>query len=193
MLPNTGKDSVDKRLRINALLIGETGLDKSPLLRAVTKLAAKSRYCSALNSSIRSLIGIVEKEDDNLMLRLGPVTSSSGAICAIDEIGRMQYEDQGQLLNALQEGKIPFAKHGFNTVLDGSATYIMSANPTHDGTWRYENKIERDEIPLLGPFLDRNDLVFIFRTNRIKSEIIKYAFDKADISEATYAEEEKIS
>jgi DNA replicative helicase MCM subunit Mcm2 (Cdc46/Mcm family) len=188
---NTGKDSVDKRLRINALLIGETGLDKSPLLRAVTKLAAKSRYCSALNSSIRSLIGIVDKEDDNLMLRLGPVTSSSGAICAIDEIGRMQYEDQGQLLNALQEGKIPFAKHGFNTVLDGSATYIMSANPTHDGTWRYENKIERDEIPLLGPFLDRNDLVFIFRTNRIKSEIIKYAFDKADISEATYAEEEK--
>ncbi len=38
---NAGKDSVNQRLRINALLIGETGLDKSPLLRAATKLAAK--------------------------------------------------------------------------------------------------------------------------------------------------------
>jgi hypothetical protein len=31
---NTGEDSVSKRLRINALLVGETGLDKSALLRA---------------------------------------------------------------------------------------------------------------------------------------------------------------
>ena len=122
------------RLGINALLIGETGLDKSPMLRAAVKLVAKSRYASALNSSIRSLIGIADKEDDNIMLRLGPVASSSGAICAIDEIGRMNHEDQGHLLSTLQEGKMPFAKHGFNTVLDGSATFIMSANPTHDGT-----------------------------------------------------------
>lgn len=86
---NSGQDSVDCRLRINALLIGETGLDKTPLLRASTKLVPKSKYCSALNSSIRSLVGVVDKEDDNLMLRLGPVTSSSGGICAIDEIGRM--------------------------------------------------------------------------------------------------------
>ncbi len=125
------------------------------------------------------------------MLRLGPVSSSSGAICAIDEIGRMEHEDQGHLLSALQEGKIPFAKHGFNTVLDGSATFIMSANPTHDGTWRHKDKIERNEIPMLGPLLDRNDLIFIFRTNRYKPDVIKYAFDKADISEAIYAEEER--
>jgi len=189
---NSGIDSVNQRLRINALLIGETGLDKSPMLRAATKLVAKSRYCSALNSSIRSLIGIVDKEDDNLMLRLGPVASSSGAICAIDEIGRMQFEDQGHLLSALQEGKIPFAKHGFSTTLDGSATFIMSANPnTNDGKWRHEGKIERNEIPLLGPFLDRNDLIFIFRTNRNKADIIKYAFDKADMDEFLYAEEER--
>lgn len=188
---NSGKDSVNQRFRINALLIGDTGLDKSPLLRAATKLIAKSRYCSALNSSIRSLIGIVDKEDDNLMLRLGPVASTSGAICAIDEIGRMQFEDQGHLLSALQEGKIPFAKHGFSTTLDGSATFIMSANPnTNDGRWRHEGKIERNEIPLLGPFLDRNDLIFIFRTNRNRADIIKYAFDKADMDDILYAEEE---
>ena len=30
---NSGKDSVNQRFRINALLIGDTGLDKSPLLR----------------------------------------------------------------------------------------------------------------------------------------------------------------
>jgi hypothetical protein len=38
---------------------------------------------------------VIDKEtDDNPILRLGPVPSASGAICAIDEIGRMSYEDQ---------------------------------------------------------------------------------------------------
>jgi DNA replicative helicase MCM subunit Mcm2 (Cdc46/Mcm family) len=42
---NSGKDSISRRLRINALLIGETGLDKSALLRAAAELVS-FRYFS---------------------------------------------------------------------------------------------------------------------------------------------------
>lgn len=88
-----------------------------------------SRFISSLNSSIRSQVGIVDKENDNYILRLGPIPRATGAICAIDEIGRMRPEDQEQLLHALQEGKMPFIKHGFDLSLDGRATFIMSSNP----------------------------------------------------------------
>ncbi|MFZ0512320.1 MAG: AAA family ATPase [Candidatus Nitrosopolaris sp.] len=102
---NSGKDTCQRKIRINALLIGETGLDKSALLRASVKLVNKSRFLSSLNSSIKSQVGIVDKENDNYILRLGPIPRAAGAICAIDEIGRMRPEDQEQLLHALQKGK----------------------------------------------------------------------------------------
>jgi DNA replicative helicase MCM subunit Mcm2 (Cdc46/Mcm family) len=126
---NSGKDTYQRKLRINALLIGETGLDKSALVMASVKLVNNSRFLSSLNSSIRSQVGIVDKENDSYILRLGPIPRAAGAICAIDEIGRMRPEDQEQLLHALQEGKMPFVKHGFDLSLDGRATFIMSSNP----------------------------------------------------------------
>jgi DNA replicative helicase MCM subunit Mcm2 (Cdc46/Mcm family) len=133
---NSGKDTFERKLRINALLIGETGLDKSALLRASVKLVNNSRFLSSLNSYIRSQVGIVDKEDDNYVLRLGPIPRATGAICAIDEIGRMRLEDQEQLLHALQEGKMSFIKHGFDLTLDDRATLIMSSNPKNpSGNW----------------------------------------------------------
>jgi replicative DNA helicase Mcm len=177
---NTGNDHLSKKLRKNSLLIGETGLAKSMLLRESVALVPNSRYTSTLNSSVKSLIAIISKEDDKNMMRLGPVPIASGAICAINEIGRMAYEDQGAFLDAMQEGKIPFSKYGFNMTLNGSATFIMSANPTHDSTWRHTEKIDLSEIPVIMPLLDRIDLIFIFRITRDREAIATYAFKKTE-------------
>jgi replicative DNA helicase Mcm len=181
---NSGKDSVERRLRINALLVGETGLDKTGfLLHSPRLVGLNSKFTSAVNSTVRSLIGVVDKEiDSSGILRLGPIPSANGAICAIDEIGRMSYEDQGFLLTALQHGTIYFGRHGFNTTLDASATFILSANPTgSSGKWRDKEKIDFSEIPLLGPLRDRVDLIFVFRTNRSIGHVVDYAFRKAEI------------
>ncbi len=191
---NSGKDSISRRLRINALLVGETGLDKSALLRAETEIVPNSKYCSTLNSSVRSLIAIVTQENEHYMLRVGPVPAASGAICAINEIGRMNYDDQAGFLDAMQEGKIPFGKYGFNITLDGSATFIMSANPTNNSSWRNAEKIDLNELPLISPLRDRFDLLFVFRTARDRKVIADYAFKKTDphmMSDKLYEEEEK--
>jgi len=183
---NSGKDSVERRLRINALLVGETGLDKTSLLIHSTRLVGlNSKFTSAVNSTVRSLIGVVDKDiDTSGILRLGPIPSANGAICAIDEIGRMSYEDQGFLLTALQHGTIYFGRHGFNTTLDASATFILSANPTgSSGNWRDKEKIEFNEIPLLGPLRDRVDLIFVFRTNRSIGHVLEYALKKAEMTD----------
>jgi hypothetical protein len=137
----------------------------------------------------------VDKEDDSYVLRLGPIPRAAGAICAIDEIGRMRPEDQEQLLHALQEGKMPFVKHGFDLLLDGRATFIMSSNPKNpSGNWNDKEKINFNEIPLLGPLRDRVGLIFIFRTNRKMGYVADYAFKKTRIIntiEEVNAEEDK--
>jgi MoxR-like ATPase len=180
---NSGKDSSERRLRINALLVGETGLDKTGLLMHSTRLVGSSIFTSAVNSSVRSLIGVVDKDiDASGFLRLGPIPRAKGAICAIDEIGRMSYEDQGFLLTALQHGEIYFGRYGFNRTLQASATFILSANPTSSsGDWRDKERINLNEIPLLGPLRDRIDLIFVFRANRSSEHVLNYALRKAEI------------
>ncbi|MGA8084720.1 MAG: hypothetical protein WB988_22940 [Candidatus Nitrosopolaris sp.] len=194
---NSGKDSVERRLRINALLVGETGRDKTGLLIHSTRLVGlNSKFTSAVTSTVKSLIGVVDKDiDTSGIFRLGPIPSANGAICAIDEIGRMSYEDQGFLLTALQHGTIYFGRHGFNTTLYASTTFILSANPTgSSGNWRDKEKIGFNEIPLLGPLRDRVDLIFVFRTNHGIEHVVGYALEKeemADNYEAILKKEEE--
>lgn len=75
-----------RRERINSLLIGGSGLAKSRLQRSVTRLIPNSRYESGgRNSSGKSLTAIVSKEDENYILRLGPIPLAKNALCAINE------------------------------------------------------------------------------------------------------------
>jgi DNA replicative helicase MCM subunit Mcm2 (Cdc46/Mcm family) len=101
--------------KVNTLLIGEVGLAKSLLLKRGAELVPNSRYESGQNSSGKSLTAIVAKEDDvGYVLRMGPVVAAKGSICAINEIGRMDLDDQKHLLDILQEQYFTINKYGIN-------------------------------------------------------------------------------
>lgn len=164
---NTSSDNISEKLglnrdRINALLIGDPGLAKSKLLRSVTKKIPNSRYESGENSSGKSLTAIVSKEEDNYILRLGPAALAKGAICAINEFGRMNFSDQDHLLSIMEEGNFTVNKHGINASIYAPTTIIASANPT-TGEWKDGERISLSEIPALGQVIDRFDLIFVFR------------------------------
>jgi DNA replicative helicase MCM subunit Mcm2 (Cdc46/Mcm family) len=77
-------DDNGRRGRINTLLVGDPGTAKSILVRESTKLIANSRYVTAENASGKSLVGIVDKENDGLFLRLGVAVLAKGAVCAVN-------------------------------------------------------------------------------------------------------------
>lgn len=176
---NTGIDTTAKRNRINVLLIGDPGLAKSPLLREATKLVPNSRYESSQNSSGKSLTAIVAKEEDNYILRLGPASLAKGAFCAINEIGRMSYEDQGHLLDIAEEGEFTINKHGINARIRASTTIIASVNPVNNSTWNNKDIIDFNEIPAIRPLIDRFDLLYVYRMPRDSEENRKYAYKRS--------------
>jgi DNA replicative helicase MCM subunit Mcm2 (Cdc46/Mcm family) len=90
-------------------------------------------------------------------------------------LANIRFLGPGPIPDAIQEGKIPFGKYGFNMTLDGSATFIMSANPTNNSSWRNAEKINLNEVPLISPLRDRFDLFFVFRTVRDRKVIADYA------------------
>lgn len=174
---NATKDSIHRRTRIHVLLVGDRGLAKSKLLRGATEVVPKSRYISGTTTSVKTAICVVVRDSSGAeVTRPGPIVKASGAICAVDELGTISYEDQKYFLNAVEEGLIPFGKWGLSKNLDGSATFIFSANPSgSSGTWGEYQTDKRTQIPVYGPLLDRIDLVFIFKMNRDEEYLDSYA------------------
>jgi MoxR-like ATPase len=165
------------------VLVGEPGLAKSQLIKETTKLVPNSRYESGQNSSGKSLTAIVTKEDENYVLRLGPVPLAKEAICAINELGRMSFEDQAYLLDTMEEGEFTINKYGINARIRAPTAIIASANPLNNSSWIHDDKIDLDEIPAIKPLIDRFDLMFVFRTLRDATTIREYAERKSDLED----------
>ena len=116
--------------RINTLLVGEPGTAKSTLAREASYLLPNSRYVTAQHASGKSLIAIVDKENDSLICRYGAVVLAKGAVCAINEIGAMNPTDQQFLLDIAEEGRCTVDKYGTHFEIDAPTTIIATARIT---------------------------------------------------------------
>jgi replicative DNA helicase Mcm len=171
------------RDRIHSLIVGNPGIGKSKLIREAIKLVANSRYESSQHASGKSLTAIVSKENEDCHLRLGPIPLARGSICVLNEIGRINVEDQGFLLDVMEEGEFTINKYGINAKIKSPTVIIASANPV-GSTWspnakNYDNeKINMNDIPLLQPVKDRFDLKFILKDLESEQELQNYANEK---------------
>jgi DNA replicative helicase MCM subunit Mcm2 (Cdc46/Mcm family) len=178
---STNTDENQKKIQV--LVIGDPGLGKSAMLRKSIELVPNSRYESAENSSGKSLTAIVENDEESHILRTGPIPAAKGAICALNELGRMLFEDQKHLLSVMQEQFFTINKHGINARIRSPTAIIASANPV-DGEWSNPEKINLDEIPAIRPLIDRFDLIFVVRNIRGEQWLRDYANKKLDLYRA---------
>jgi replicative DNA helicase Mcm len=166
--------SIENSEHIDILLIGDPGLAKTKLLGRATELVPGSSKESAQNSSGKSITAIVEKTEDNTFLRSGAIPRARGAICGLNELGRMSIEDQSHLLDVMEEREFTINKHGINARIGSPTAIIGSANPVNRSKWKDDDKVDLNEFPILGPLLDRLDLIFVFRTIKDPNDIRKF-------------------
>ena len=167
-----------RRGRINTLLVGDPGTAKSILAREATRISPNSRFVTAQNASGKSLVAIVDKENDSTLLRLGVAVLVKNAICAINEISCLSFDDQQHLIDIAEEGRCTVDKYAFHFDIDAPTTIIATANP-YNATWNKSFHITKDEIPTLRTFLDRCDQVFGFRDAPSDEEIVEYTKQKS--------------
>ena len=182
--------SMDKTIsKLHALLVGDPGLAKSELVKHSAALVPGSRYVSAQYTTGRSLTAIVSNEDGVFILRMGAIPQAKGAIAALNEIGQMTQEDQGLLLDVMEEQHFNTTKYGKGYHIDSPTAIIASCNPK-DGSWGGKShglndtddvKPDMDKIPLLKPLIDRIDFIFVFRDDRSKQALKQYAEEKSAI------------
>jgi replicative DNA helicase Mcm len=174
------------RIRINSLLVGPPGLAKSALLKKAVKLIPNARYESSQSSSGKSLTAIVNKENEQRSLNLGPIPLARDSVCALNEIGTLTFSEQNHLLDVMEEGEFTVNKHGMNAQIKSPTTIVASCNfldsKQFGGSTNSSNvvgeSIELRQIPLTRPVLDRFDLVLVMREDTSEEALIQYMREK---------------
>ena len=183
---NTGLPNIEmrtpKRMRLNALLIGDPSLAKSTILRETVKVIPGARYESAQSSTGLSLTAQVSKEDGGTYtLRLGPIPLAKGSLCAINEIGQMPLSDHKHFLDFMEEGWTTINKFAFNATIAGNTSIVASANPINN-TWKDKGKIDNSEFPTLTQIIHRFDLIFVFREATEPATLRAYAIEREEVA-----------
>jgi replicative DNA helicase Mcm len=172
-----------KVMKLNTILVGDVGLAKSLLLKNGVGIVPGSRYENIQFATGKSLTAIVSKDEGGaITLRTGPIPQAKGAIAALNEIGLMQFEEQGYLLDIMEEQEFTTNKHGRWFHIDAPTAIMASGNPI-GGSWKsnHNDVVSVDKIPAVKPLLDRFPLTFIFRDDRSEKGLHEFAVKKSEM------------
>ena len=129
----------------------------------------------------RELQPLLTRKTTVQILRISTAPQARNAICAINEIGRMDYQNQAFLLDIMEEGGFSVNKYGLHIQIESPTTIIATSNPLNS-EWNDHYKISHSEMPILKPLLDKFDQISAFNDFASMEESRMYARKKVELS-----------
>eukprot|EP00457_Paulinella_chromatophora_P001820 gb/GEZN01001822.1/.p1 GENE.gb/GEZN01001822.1/~~gb/GEZN01001822.1/.p1 ORF type:complete len:773 (+),score=94.11 gb/GEZN01001822.1/:218-2536(+) len=144
----------------HVLIVGDPGLGKSQMLRAVSRLAPRGVYvCGNTTTNSGLTVTLVrEGRSGDYALEAGALVLADQGMCCIDEFDKIS-ADQNALLEAMEQQSVSIAKAGICSSLAARCSVVAAANPV--GGHYDRSKTVAENLKMSTPLLSRFDIIFI--------------------------------
>jgi len=171
---NKRSDGSFTRECIHGLLIGDAGLSKSVMLRAISSLMPRGRFTSGRGASGAGVTATVIKSEitGDYTVEGGSLIMANGSILAIDEAEKMRPEDITNIHEAMSLGTVSIDKATIHCVLPARTSVLAAANPKYG---RFKNDTDvYSQISFPPSLLSRFDFIYVLKDipNEKRDEMI---------------------
>ena len=156
------KSRIQVRGDIHMLVVGDPGLGKSQMLKAVQEASPRGVYVCGNGTTAAGLTASVGRDADigggGYHFEAGALVLADRGVCCVDEFDKLT-ADHHSLLEAMEQQTVSLAKAGLTASLPSRAAVIAAANPVKG---RYDrSRTVNENIKLSNAMMSRFDLVFV--------------------------------